>query len=269
MQSIRAGSADPADPFDATSSQGTSEVDEQLAAEIENQAVRDRYKDLAARLTIHSDATSRAMAKAWEKIQSEMATFEKQKRTIYHTLRKVEGRDRATRVIRMGLDRITPEVYRKIQPLAGGQRPKSPAYISPLTSPRPDDSIFVPQSNALPDLSDLTPNTKRPGPAQSSAQPQHPPPESAGPSNPAPTPKPKFTVRHTPHELCSSPINCCFRAALTEAGKENRRLVPEPNHPREEGKGSAVGSACKEHTHQVRGNSPPAPYDQEGRPHGL
>ena len=154
------------DPFDGMSSQST-EIDDQLALEMEEKAIRRVYQDWATKLTSRCEVADRAMSEAWGRLQAEMVSFRKQKRIHYSTLKKLEGRNRATRVIRMGLDEIVPATYKEIVEQIGNPEPRP--YVSPPTFPQHDESLFVPQLNLPGDLSGSAASPKRPGPAQEAA----------------------------------------------------------------------------------------------------
>ena len=152
------------DPYEVMSSPST-EIDEQLASEMEEGTIRHLYQNWAARLTTRCEATNRAISEAWEKIQHEMTVFEKQKKVYYSTLKKLEGHDRATRVIRMGLDDIVPTTYKEITKQVENRQPSN--YISPLLSPQHDEGLFVTPSRPSAGLHNQPTSSKPPGPAQS------------------------------------------------------------------------------------------------------
>lgn len=196
MPSSREGSPGRADGMSSHSSQ----VDEQLALELDEHIVRDAHERLGAELRSKCEAANQAMSLAWKTIQSEMASFRKQKTVLFSTLKRVVGHDRANRVIRMGLDSIEPSTYRAAQ--QPEVVPPKPSYVSPLASPRRDDALFVPQSTIPAELSGPATNLERPGPVQSPLWPpksaKQDAPATPGPAKPAST-KTTFSVSNRPH----------------------------------------------------------------------
>ncbi len=136
-------------------------IDEQLAAEMEVRAVHRLKEDWGAQLQACCDHFDDYIAEARQTIQNHIRGFNRQKAIFFATLRKVEGEERASRVIESGLDTITPQEFAKIARLLEGEKATSPAAATPYSSP--------PQSPLRPNTLSIEPREGAPSPQHSNA----------------------------------------------------------------------------------------------------
>jgi len=110
------------------------DIDELLAQDLEKQAVTMLSDNLAAKLRDSCVKCNDEISRAWDTIQDSMARFRHSKERMVNTLIRVEGHDRANRVLQRGLADMVPPKYGEIMAIA--RSTSDATYPSPLTSPQ-------------------------------------------------------------------------------------------------------------------------------------
>jgi len=213
------------------------EVDSQLRSNMEDQMVRQLYDHWAPILRSQCETANHAVASAWETIQSEMASFRRQKTTLFSSLRNMAGPRGAARIISMGLDKIEPSAYQNIARKPEAVFRPTVANVSTLTMPRQDDSeLFVPQTSGIASRSTPVTGSTRPCPVPSTLRSQgaaKPAPATPSPSK-AVSVKPTLSVRNRPIDSGAS------IAKLRNTDETIRGSELDARQPGEEAEGRSV-----------------------------
>lgn len=120
-------------------------VDEALAADFKSEVMR-HLKDKSIRqLQKDCEAHDQCISKAWETIQTQMASFNQRKDVVFATLRAtlrdLSDEECAREVIWPGLDEMVPPTYRAIMDAMRGGDKSGGELPTPVTSPNTSNAL--------------------------------------------------------------------------------------------------------------------------------
>lgn len=113
-----------------------SQIDEQLAADIDAQALARLRNLVIPQIQAECDIQEASMAAAWQTIQDGVDALIRKKQIIFATLKAKESLERAHRVFDDEAQNIMPPTLRKIQMVIQAQSAQE-HLPSPVVSPRP------------------------------------------------------------------------------------------------------------------------------------
>lgn len=114
-----------------------SQIDEQLAADIDAQAVAHLRELVIPQIQRECDIQEASMAAAWQTIQHSISALDRKKQIIFATLKTKESLERARKVFDDEVWNMMPPTFSKIDTAIKTQTKKD-HLPSPVVSPRPD-----------------------------------------------------------------------------------------------------------------------------------